>query len=312
MYLKTLIITLLFFNCSFASFQEVRIGKIDDYYKNKISKYELRNIIDDVEYRLESQLNTNVFDYSENGKAIDIIYVPASKLEKRITKLVQKIKIKQEKIKKLQLYFPKKEKDIEIIRDEFERKNSLHSKKIKDFNNYVKDINQKKRLSSSEYKKVKKYVEEEKLKLNKQTKALKSERRVYQKEINRFNHKLNTYNNEIRQFNSLNNELERLNRSFKKVKGMTFGQKEIRVKTFYKDGKKIQEKKVNSNMNKIEIYGFEDLNELKTIIAHEILHLVGIPHINKKGSLMHPVLQKQQLDNINLTNEDIINFRENF
>ena len=313
MSLKILILLLFLFNFSFASFQEVRIGKIDNYYKNKINEYELKNIIDQIEYNLESQLNTNVFDYNtQSGKPIDIIYLPPSKLEKRITRLVQRIKTKQDKIKKLQKYFPKKEKDIKYLRDDFENKNSIHNEKIKSFNAYVKGINEQKRLSSKEYEKAKKYIKEEKLKINKSTKILKSQRRAYQREVNRFNLKLSSYNNQIREFNRLNNDLERMNRNFKKVKGMTFGQKEIRLKTFYKDGKKVQEKSVNSNMNKIEIYGFESLAELKAIIAHEILHLVGIPHINYKNSLMHPVLQKNQIENINLTNEDIINFRKHF
>ena len=45
-------------------------------------------------------------------------------------------------------------------------------------------------------------------------------------------------------------------------------------------------------MNKIEIYGFDNKQELKVILAHEIAHLVGIPHINVKDALMNPILQK--------------------
>ena len=58
-------------------------------------------------------------------------------------------------------------------------------------------------------------------------------------------------------------------------------------------------------MNKIEIYGFESLNELKAILAHELAHLVGIPHIEVVGALMNPVLQKNQIENLELTSYDI-------
>lgn len=312
MFIKNLLIILFFFNYSFSSFQEIRIGKIDSYYKDKINKYELRNIIDDIEYRLESQLNEDIFDYSENGKSIDLIYLPASKLENRINKQIKRIKNKQEKIHNLQKDFSKRDKELDVLKNKFEKRNANNNKKIKIFNNYVKKINQKKNLSSSEYKKEKNYIEKEKSKINKEAKNLKKERKILKKAINTYNQKLHSYNNLIREFNSLNNEFERLNRSFKKVKGMTFGQKEIRLKTFYKNGKKLQEKSVNSSMDKIEIYGFDSLEELKAILAHEILHLVGIPHINKENSLMHPILQKKQLKNINLTNEDIINFKKHF
>ena len=99
---------------------------------------------------------------------------------------------------------------------------------------------------------------------------------------------------------------------FTKVKGKAFGMKEITLKTYYKDGKKIKEKSVKSNMTKIEIYGFENISQLKAVLAHEIGHLVGIPHINAKKALMNPILQKNQINELFLTNDDIDNFNTNF
>ena len=103
-----------------------------------------------------------------------------------------------------------------------------------------------------------------------------------------------------------------MNRTFKKVKGKTFGIKKVTSKIYYKNGKKIEEKNVQESMNKIEIYGFDSLAELKVIIAHEIAHLVGIPHIEIQNALMHPLLQKRQINGLFLTKEDIKNFQENF
>ena len=312
MIFKNLFVIAFFISCSYASFQEVRIGKIDNYYKNKISEYELRNIIDEIEYELESQVNTNIFDYSEDGKDIDIIYLKPSKLEKRIEKLLQKIKTKQSKITKFQSFFLEKDEEIEELKNKFEIRNDKHNDKIIAFNNYVKNINNRNNLSSSEYKKIKKNIENEKYKLKKATIGLKREKSTLQRSISSFNNKILSYNNLIKEINRLNNELERMSRNFKKVKGMTFGQKEIRLKTFFKNGKKIQEKSVKNTTNKIEIYGFNDLSELKAVLAHEILHLVGIPHIDEENALMNPILQKNQLNSITLTNEDISNFNKNF
>ena len=64
-------------------------------------------------------------------------------------------------------------------------------------------------------------------------------------------------------------------------------------------------------MNKIEIYGFDNLKQLKVVLAHEIAHLVGIPHIEVKNALMNPLLDKNQ-DELVLSSEDILNFKENF
>lgn len=84
------------------------------------------------------------------------------------------------------------------------------------------------------------------------------------------------------------------------------------MKTYVEDGKKYEKKSIVNSMNKIEIYNFESINQLKVVLAHEIAHLVGIPHINIKGSLMHPLLQEEQLNLLYLTNEDIVNFKNNF
>lgn len=133
-----------------------------------------------------------------------------------------------------------------------------------------------------------------------------------QSKVNLYNQKVNLQNALIRDFTRLNNELERMNRSFKKVKGNTIGLKQVTSKVFYKNGKRVKEKTVKNIMNKIEIYGFESKNELKVIIAHEIAHLVGIPHINEKDALMNPILQQNQINQLSLTRSDILNFRNNF
>ena len=86
MFIKIIFLILSFTTFSYASFEKIRIGKIDNHYKNKINEQEFRNILNEIEYIFESELNMNVFDYSEEGKVIDIIYIPPSKLEQRINK----------------------------------------------------------------------------------------------------------------------------------------------------------------------------------------------------------------------------------
>ena len=107
-------------------------------------------------------------------------------------------------------------------------------------------------------------------------------------------------------------ELESLGRDIKTVNGRTFGIKETVLKTYYKDGKEEKESTTTNSMNKIEIYNFNSLEHLKVILAHEIAHLVGVPHIDDVGALMNPILQENQKSRLHLTSEDIENFRKNF
>ncbi len=312
MIFRILLLNIMLFSFSFSSFQELKIGDIDDYYKSRINKQELRDIIDQIEYLFESKLNVNVFDYSEYGKTINIIYVPPTKLEKRIEKKVEKLKNKEKEIETLNKKLPLIQRKVNRLKQEFESNNRILTKKIDSFNSYVKGINQKKSLPKNEYIKVKNYVKNENIKLNKQLEELKKEELIVKKEIMKYNKSVRSFNNLIYQYNNLNNEINRMSRNVKKIKGMTFGIKEIRTKIYYKDGRRVKEKSERNSMDKIEIYGFRNKKELKTILAHEILHLVGLPHINKKRALMNPIIQKNQLKKLTLTKDDIINFNNHF
>jgi predicted nucleic acid-binding Zn-ribbon protein len=300
------------FNISFASYQEVRIGMIDDYYKDKISKEQLRTIINEIEYTFESQLNMNIFDYLPNGKDIDILYVTPSKLEQRISSKIEKLVLKQDKIQKNKALFPTMQEDMNILQNNYNEQSGILNKKVKILNNYVLEINKKKSLSKNEYAKIQDYVKAEKKKIDLDIKELKSKQRELTKSFNSYNQKIFSYNNLINESNRLSAEIESMSSSFKKIRGKTFGEQNIILKTYYKDGVIVKEKNITNSMNKIEIYGFDNLKQLKVVLAHEIAHLVGVPHIEAKNALMNPILEQSQQNELVLTHEDIQNFKENF
>ena len=295
-----------------ASFAKIKIGKIDNFYKNKINHQEVRNILDEIEHTFESQLDMNIFDYSKDGKVIDILYIPPSKLEKRIDRKIEKLKLKKTKIEKIQDSLPSKLESINKEKGFVKQERLILNKKIETLNDYVKEVNKQKNFSKQEYTKVKAYIKEQQTKIKTYTNTFKKNQRKVQSKVNSYNQKVNLQNALIRDFKRLNTELERMNRSFRKVKGNAIGLKQVTSKVFYKDGKRVKEKTVKNIMNKIEIYGFESKNELKAIIAHEIAHLVGIPHIDDKDALMNPILQKNQINQLSLTQSDILNFKKNF
>jgi len=309
---KFLLLIFIFTNILFASFEYVKIGNIDRYYNKKISNEQLKSLLLEIKEDLESQLKTDVFALSSTGKPINLVYVEPSLLEKRIERKVNKLKSKQKKIDQLQAYFPKNQKAINKEKKLFKKENSLLNSRIKNFNSYVRSINKKRNMSGVEFKKIKADILSTKKKLDLEIKKMNRYRDDIKRKVNKFNTKVNSFNGEIREYKRLSKELETLRRGFKKVKGMTFGVKEINTKTYYKNGKRVQEKTQKQRMDKIEIYGFSSRGELKAILAHEILHLVGIPHINDKYSLMNSIMQENQIKNLKLTKEDIKNFKENF
>jgi hypothetical protein len=299
------------FNC-FASYEQIRIGIIDDYYKEKISQQQLRAILDEIEQTLETQLNMNIFDYSSNGKAIDILYVPDSKLERDISKKIDKLNTKKKKLDFLNEFFSTQKVEIDKLEEFYTTQTNLLNKKVDILNNYIKEVNKQKSLDKNEYNRVQDYVKNERNKIDVDLKEQKKVKNNLTKTLNSYNQKVFSYNNLTREINTLVSEIESMTRSVKVINGRTFGLQETTLKTIYKDGKMTQEKSVKTNMDKIEIYSFDSLSQLKVIIAHEIMHLVGVPHIEVNGALMNPLLQNNQLNKLHLTKEDIENFKNNF
>lgn len=311
MFFKIIFLNLLIINFAFASFQKVKIGKIDNYYNDKITITLLENIVKEIEQTFESQLGFEVFDLSYEGKPIDILYLPPSTLEKRIQRKSNSFNKKVKELENLKNYFPQKRAELESTQEIYDLKSKYLNEKIVELNSFIENAN-KKKYTRQKYDEIKNYIASKKEDIKKDTTQKKKIERELKRIVLRYNNKILKFNNLVREAKFLSNELESLSRNNKIVKGRTFGQQEITMKTYFKDGKKYEEKNIKNSMNKIEIYNFENIAQLKAVIAHEIAHLVGIPHINEKGALMHPILQKEQINQVYLTSEDILNFNNNF
>ena len=311
MYYKIIFLLFFSFDSLFASYEQLRIGRIDDFYKDKLSEHQLKIIIDEIEHIFESQLNMNIFDYSQNGKPIDIIFETPSKLEEKIKEKMEKFTLKLEKIEELKIQFPKIKEEMTISQNTYNEQSSILNKKIEELNEYVRNINKKTNLSKDQYLEAQNYINIEKSGIDIEGKKQKKSHKDLTKLFNSYNQKVFSFNNLVNDSNRISNEIESMSRNFKKIKGKVFAEENTTIKTYYKDGQLVKEKNSTISMNKIEIYGFDNLKQLKVVLAHEIAHLVGIPHIEVKNALMNPLLDKNQ-DELVLSSEDILNFKENF
>ncbi|MGB3751340.1 MAG: M57 family metalloprotease [Arcobacteraceae bacterium] len=303
---------LLLLSSLFASVQNIRVGAIDNYYVDKITPAELQQIIEDIEKKFESQLNFDVFNYSSLGVPIDILYIPEDKLEKQVVKNLLLLEQKQEKINTMREAFLGDEKLIKTHQKNL-NKFAFHINRItNDLNKYIKDTNKIRTHTKEAYKTRQLYIEEKQKRIDRDVKSLHKERRVLQRNIDKYNNNIRTVNRLVKEYNNLATKTIKMNRYTSKVKGSTFVIQKVSLDTLYENGKKVEKKSVENSVSKIEIYGFESTNKLKAIIAHEIGHLVGIPHIDVKNALMNPTLQDNQVKNLSLTQEDIRNFKENF
>lgn len=312
MIFRNLFFSLFLYTFSFASFEEVKIGKIDEFYKDKITQDELIFMIKEIETLFETKLQTNIFDYSTNGKPIDILYVSSSKLENDIARKIDNLNEKKNKIEELKSFFPPKKEEISQKQLILNEHISITNQKIENLNSYVREINSKKTVSKDEYIKIQNYIKLKKDEINKELNKKITLQNDLTIALNSHNQKVIIYNNLINDINRLSNEIESMGRNIKKINGRTFGLQEVTFKTYFKDGQEVQEKNIKNSMNKIEIYGFDSKEQLKVVLAHEIAHLVGIPHLEVKDALMNPILQENQIKELTLTKDDIENFRKNF
>ena len=315
MNLKILFVTLFFYSCSFAQYQKVYINSIDPYYNNKIEYQVLIDILKDIETIFEDQLGINVFDYDEydnSSKPINILYTPPLEMKLNISKSINKLNKKEKKIKKLQNFFESKQNYIKITKAKLNSDLAILNGEIQNLNNYIKSVEKLKITSKEEYGFITKKINKMKRNINTKRDRLKQKEIKYKDFISSYNQKISIYNTLAKQYNRLSRQIEIMARNSKEVKGAAIGYKSIEFKTFQKEGKVYNQTIETNYMERIEIYGFETLDQLKTILAHEIAHLVGVGHVNSKNALMNPILQKNQVENLMLTPDDIKAFKKEF
>jgi hypothetical protein len=312
MFLKFFLIFFVLYSVVNAQYEKIKIGKIDQYYKDKITQEQLLLIIKEIEKTLEIQLGVNVFDYSDDGKPIDILYLTPSKKKIDLEKAIKTLTTKKRKIDTLQEFIISKEDYIQKKTSQLQSLNKSLNQKIHTLNLYIEGANKENVTSKQRYNEIQKYIQKESEKIKKETNIYNQYRTKFNNFLKSYNQRVSIHNTSINQYNRLQRKIETLIRSTKEIKGAAKGYIQIILKTAYKNGKEYRTKETKNYMEKIEIYGFDSLEQLKTILAHEILHLVGVGHINIKGALMNPILQKNQEEKLNLTFEDIENFKSSF
>ena len=297
-----------------AQYQQVKIGEISSKYRDSLSQKQLYNLIQEIKGQFDSQLGYSVFEYSQNGLPIDIVYVNESQKRKILKRYEEEIISIQKQIKMLDMQIADErgslDKNKEPLNDEANKLNQS----IGNLNNHIAKTNSSvSSLSKEQYQVIKQKVATEQSNIKKAKKIFDEKRARYNRDLREFNRIIGRHNSLIRQHNSLVIRIESLSESIIEVKGKTIGKNITTVKTYYQDGKEIVQKENHSKMEKIEIYGFDgNTNQLKAVLAHEIGHLVGVNHIEKKGALMNPILQSNQIVKMELTQDDVKAFNHVF
>ena len=308
---KIIFCLLLLSNLAYAGFQTLSIGTIDKHYKDTLSKEQLLIIIEDIENVFESELGYNVFDYAQDGKPIDIIYLPASKKKKKLLSHIKKAESLKTNIDKMKSYIGTMKNATEKSRLKLEKRYKILNNTIKELNIYISEQQKKSHeMSKKEHDGIHAQILKRKGQIKKNQTSLTRNKKEFNRKIMSLKQKVRKSNRLVAQYNKTQRDIERLSSSLVEVKGVT----KFQVKTNYTQSDeqgKLEESR-DIQMQKIEIYSFKDLAQLKVVLAHEIGHLVGVEHINEKDALMNPYLQSKQLQELSLTYDDIQGFYKAF
>lgn len=256
-----------------------RFGDIDSRYN--ITEKQLANIMKEVEDLWETALNRNLLKYHPDGKvAIRLIYSEEQRRTEDEQTFSKRIRMKQEQI--------------DMQRREYQRLAENYKKREKDFKNTLSEYNQ---LADSYNETAEKWngkdiTDQQLSKLNEMERQIKELRPVMNQKQDKLESLRQQTNAKSEQLNSLVDEQNTLIDTYNDrfVGSMKFDQGQ-----FVKDG----------NNESIRIFQFSDQSQLKTVLAHEAGHALGLQHVSNPKSIMYHMMGEQNIFNLALTDEDV-------
>ena len=256
-----------------------RLGDIDSRFG--ITQKEVVEIMDEVEQLWESAIDKDLINLSQDGQiALNLIYSEEQQLtdaerqfSDRINAKEQRASVVEREYKRLSDRYKKAEEDVQQTLNEY-------NSKIEAYNQLAKKWDGKEATSQivARFKTLEREINTLEASLKRKKQSLESLRE-------RTNAKTKQLNTLIKQHNNL---IAEYNGRFSKPRKFDQGR-------FVKQGEN----------QEINIYQFGNRAQLKTVLAHEVGHALGLDHVNNPKSLMYHMMGNQNMADLKLTKEDI-------
>ncbi len=255
------------------------VGDIDNRYA--ISHDELEEILRDVAQLWSDAAGRDLFIVSETADIpVNLIYSEdqaRSSMERQLNNRIESMRV-----------------DLHVMEREYNRAQVLYDEKLDEYNadahalqtdldvlnNWVRQINEQGGFRDSQVRQ----LEERQSSLNNRTRILDRRRVLLSSEADDLNRQLDYLNGRIAQKNSA---IEEYNRSFSGTQRFTQGSYEWQ-----------------GSQQKINVFHFNGLRELKLVLAHEAGHALGIDHVENPASVMYHLMGNQDVITIELSAED--------
>ncbi len=252
------------------------LGEIDSRFE--ISQEEVLEILAQSEEVWEQDLHKNVFEYRE-GADFKINFI----FDERQQGTIEKANL-DGKLDELDAHKENISKEYQTVKLRYQQAVAIYEKNLKNYENEVEDFNNeidnwKKEggAPKDEYEKLKK--EEKKLE------EMKDRLEFERKNINKLVAQLNELvSKEKKVVNNYSSQIETYRERFGESREFNQGE--------------------YSGMG-INIYQFHENNDLELVLVHELGHALELDHVENPESIMYYLMEKQDLENIKLSNEDI-------
>lgn len=252
------------------------LGTVDSRFD--ISQENVMAVLSEAEEVWERDLGKNVFQYKE-GANFKINFVFDERQQGTIEK--NNLDLQLDELEKIKSNISQSYQSLEA---KYQKALAIYQKNIKnyedrisDFNSEVEKWNKKGGALEDEYEDLQK----EQRAIEKVQKELEIERKNLNATVANLNELAKKENNTV---DSYNKEVQTYKEKF--GESSEFNQGEY-------------------NGIGINIYQFHELSDLKLVLAHELGHALSIGHVENPTSIMYYLMEKQDLENIKLTAEDL-------
>lgn len=254
------------------------IGTIDERFD--LTREEARLAVSEAESVWEDATGRNLFSYEEEGKLkINFVYDDRQKFVEAENELKDKLDATENITEAISDTYAQLVAQYNELRVTYADRVEAYERKLNAYNEEVEKYNEQGGAPEEAYESLserKKQLNKEQAELN----NLASELNKLVAEINnigdRGNNLINTYNQGVSVYNE------------------TFGESHEFTQGDYSN-------------STIKIYTFEDKQELKLVLVHELGHALSLGHVEGEGSMMHYLIGEQPRDAV-LSEADLAEF----
>lgn len=255
-----------------------RVGVIDDRFE--ISDTEVKAALADAEALWEQKVGKDLFVYDESGEvAVNFVYDERQQRVKAEESFREVLNEKEEINESVRTQYDTLLTEYGALKDSFESRTGAYEKKLAVYNADVASWNEKGGAPKDVF---------DRLSKEKETLATEQERlNTLAQSLNTLVRKMNALSargNSI--INEYNETAEEYNDRFSEGGEFTQGDYEARV---------------------INIYEFEDAEELRLVLMHEFGHALSLDHVAGEASIMYHLMDKQRLET-GVTKNDLEEF----